>query len=97
MPTNNLQTGRKSGIGPSGVKLTDTDLVAQNGIIIYTDIANTDYVYIGESGLTTDSADATDGFPLSSGDSIFLQHRNPEEIYVRTTTDSNQKLWWIVQ
>ena len=89
---NNLATGRKSGIGPSGVQMVDSGYeVAQNGVMIYADPLNTDH---GEQGFTTDSADATDGFPLSSGDSIFLPIRQIKTIYVATETDSNQKLWW---
>lgn len=97
MPNNSLSTGRRSGIGPSGIPISDRDLVASNGVIIYSDKNNTDYIYIGNSGLTADSNDVTDGFPMSSGDALFLEHRNPENLFVRSKTDISQKIWWILQ
>lgn len=94
---NNLATGRKSGIGPSGVAMVDSsNEVIENGVLIYADQLNTDKIWLGEQGLTADSADSTDGFPLSSGDSLFLPIRQITEIYVTSGTDSNQKVWWVL-
>ena len=92
-----LATGRKSGIGPSGVTMTASTAVAQNGIMIRCPDTNTDFVYVGNSGITADSSDVTDGFPVGSGEAIVMPFRHPSELWVRTKTDSNQKLWWILQ
>lgn len=97
MPFTNLRTGRKSGIGPSGVSLTSSDVVATNGVNIYSDVANTDTIWIGPSGFTVDSADLTDGYPISSGDAIFIPARHTGDIFIRSRADSAQKVWWIVQ
>lgn len=97
MPYTNLVTGRKSGIGPSGVQLTNSDYTATNGINIYADSANTDVIWIGPSGLTVNSADLTDGYPLSSGDAIFIPVRHSHDVFVRSQLNGSQKVWWILQ
>lgn len=97
MPYTNLQTGRKSGIGPSGVQLTNSDIVATNGVNIYSDVANNDWIWIGSSGFTVNSADATDGYPISSGDAIFIPIRHTGDVYIRSQSNASQKVWWILQ
>lgn len=93
---NSLNTGRKSGIGPSGVQLVASDIVAQNGVQIYADVLNTADVFVGNSGLTSDTADTTDGFPIPAENGLFIPIRHPSSIYVRTASVTAQKLWWIL-
>jgi len=96
MISNNLQTGRKTGIGPSGVPISDLDLHCVNGIVIYADTNNSGVIWVGNNGFTMNSGDITDGFPISAGDVLTLDHRNPENIYVASPL-SGQTLWWILQ
>lgn len=93
---NSMITGRKSGVGTTPVQIMSTDNLADNGIQIYANIANTDIVWIGESTVTADSADATDGFPLNPGDGIFIPLRHPNVLYARSSTDADQKIWWVL-
>ena len=93
---NQLSTGGRSGIGPSGVQLIpDTTNLALYGITFYADKGNRDLIWIGNSGLTAASGQYTDGFPLVSGASMFLPLRHPDSIYVRTSSVTNQKIYWV--
>lgn len=89
-------TGRKSGIGSTPLQITTSSIRADKGVQIYSPATNTADIYVGNSGLTRDSGDATDGFPLSPGDSILFPHRIPSEIYV-STSGSSQKVFFLIQ
>lgn len=85
-----FDTNKKTGISPSsGVPLIDTDIVVNEGIIIY-NFGET--IYIGPSGKAVSAM-----FPIASGDSIFLRLRHPNEVYVQSITNSGQSLFWLVQ
>ena len=62
--------------------------------MVIADPTNTGIIYVGASGVTADSADATDGWPLYAGDSMTLPVNNANVVYVIAST-ANQKIRWI--
>lgn len=53
------------------------------GVVIYADPLNSDYVVIGKSGVTRDANATTGGFPLQPGASQGVPCRNANEVYIR--------------
>ena len=86
-------TGRKSGITTTAVQITNSTVKASKGVQVLANSANTVKVYVGPSGVTSDSSDSTDGYPLSAGESVLLPVRSPSEIFVKTASGSNQKIF----
>jgi len=89
-------TGRKSGIGTTPVQVTTSSVTAINGVQIKAADTNTDKVYVGISGVTADTADATDGYPLAPGDALLVPVSNANAVYVVASSGS-QKVFWVVQ
>ena len=93
-------TRRKSDIGttPSRLIPEGQGTVVNKGVQIIASIGNDATLYVGYSdALTADSADATDGFPLSPGAAIFVPCRHPSDVFIRSASGSNQKVWFIAQ
>lgn len=86
--------GENADIDTSAEQLTTSSVPAKFGVRVLADITNSGIVYVGPSGVTADSADATDGFPLYPGDSLFLPVENANLVYVIASTN-NQKARWI--
>jgi len=95
--TDDSKTGRKN-VKLSHERLTsNVALKTQNGITVFTSPKNVCAIWIGFSdSFTIDLNDATDGFPLEAGSSLFIPTRTPSEIYVASAVENNQKIWWIV-
>lgn len=92
---NSFDHGRTSSIGTSATALTSNSTHAAKGVQIKAASANTGVLYIGNSDVTADSADATDGFPLLSGDSLFLPINDPRKIFV-VASAANQKAFYLI-
>tara|TARA_R110000744_G_scaffold33039_6_gene77016 strand:- start:633 stop:929 length:297 start_codon:yes stop_codon:yes gene_type:complete len=88
-------TGRKSSIGTSAVQLTATSIHASRGVQIVADSTNSVKVYVGISTVTADSIDATDGFPLSAGESVVIPVIDPSIIYVRAVSGTTSKVFFV--
>ena len=88
-------TGRKSSIGTTAAQLTTTHVHAKRGVQIVADSGNSVAVYIGISTVTTDAADATDGFPLAAGESVVVPVIDQTTIYVRAASGSSSKVFFI--
>lgn len=87
-----------STVGTSAVQLPNQDV--NEVIIIKAASANTDKVYVlNNSGVTANSADATDGIQLSAGESIaispFMAGRNANTIYVIGGAALQKIFYWI--
>tara|TARA_R100000742_G_C4226020_1_gene48632 strand:+ start:179 stop:472 length:294 start_codon:yes stop_codon:yes gene_type:complete len=83
MAVPNFFTGSKTGITTSAVALSSTDLHAHRGVQIVAATGNANPIYIGQSAsVTADSAEATDGYPLSAGESIVIPVIDPNTVYV---------------
>ena len=79
----NFFTGAKTGITTTAVSLSDQDLHAQRGVQIVAATGKSNPIYIGHSAsVTADSAESTDGYPLSAGESIVIPVKDPNGIYV---------------
>ena len=58
-------------------------------------IDNDGIVYIGkDTNITAGTGDATDGIPLTGGDSIFLPLENPNLVYILADV-ADQKIYWV--
>lgn len=91
-------TGRISSINTTPVAMYNSgaNFVVNEGIVVVTPSTNVENIWVGYSpNITADSADATDGFPIAPGASLFIPCRTPAELYVRSTAGSNLKLWFI--
>lgn len=87
--------GRNSSVTTTASQVTTSSIVAKFGIRIVAALANTDVIYVGNSDVTADSADATDGFPLQAGESMFLPVNNANIPYVRAASGT-QKVFFAV-
>lgn len=86
--------GVKSSIGSTAVKLKASAIVCLKGVLVKAFFTNTDVVYVGGSSVVTaNSADATDGFPLSPGEAIVLDVADPSAVYLISPT-AGQKVSW---
>ena len=87
--------GRKSAIGTTAVQLTTITVHAARGVQIKAASANSGLVYVGNSDVTADASDATDGFPLAPGEGLFLPVDDPSRIYV-VGSAASQKVFFVV-
>ena len=90
---NSFRHGRTSGIGTSAVSLVDTAVPAAKGVQVRAADGNTAAVYVGNQGLTTDTNDDTDGFPLRAGEALFVPVNDAAKVFVISTV-ANQKVFW---
>ena len=90
-----LTTGRNAAVGTAAVQLTSSSLVAGQCIQVIADDRNTDKVYIGPSGVTADTNNATDGFPLIPGASIAIFVNNANLLY-GISPSGTQKVFFMV-
>lgn len=65
----------------------------KTGITIKASKANTDFIYVGNSGLT--GGVTSNGYPLSSGESIFIECNNSNLVYVIGTTGDTRGVYYI--
>ena len=87
------KTGAKSAIGTSAVKVVASSQSAQSGVMLRADKANTDIVYIGTSTVTAGTVDATDGFPLSAGDIMFIPVVDVSLIFAIAASGTQRVFW----
>lgn len=67
---------------------------AKFGVTVKAARANTGLIYVGKSDVTAGTTDATDGFELGAGESLFLPVSNANLIYVIGSAN-NQKIFWV--
>lgn len=77
-------------VGVSVLQL-ESNVAIKVGVTIKAQSTNTDFVYVGGSNLITN---ATDGYPLEAGESIFVECSNINLIYARSNSGT-QKLSYI--
>lgn len=86
-------TGSKSGIGTSQVQLVSSGSNSM-ALTIQADISNTGTVYVGKTGVTAGTNDATDGYPLLAGDSLDIYYNAPANVYLIASA-AGQKVYWM--
>ncbi|HVU87345.1 MAG TPA: hypothetical protein VHD36_08485 [Pirellulales bacterium] len=90
---NSFSHGRTSAIGTAAMALVATSVAATKGVQSRAADSNTATVYVGHANLTTDTSDATDGFPLKAGEALFVPVNDASKIFVASTA-ANQKIFW---
>ncbi len=88
--------GSNLAVGTSAEVLTATSFDCQKGVVVKAAAANTGIIYVGNSDVTAGSAAATDGFPLSAGDSVEVETDNPNLIFVIASVDAEDVFWLAV-
>ena len=90
-----FNTGANSDVDTSAEQLTTENISTSIGILVKASSSNTGIIYVGGSDVTAGTTDATDGFELDAGESLFLEGRNANEIYVIASI-ANQRVSYIV-
>lgn len=89
-----LDHGSNQDIDTAAEQITATSFACKFGVTLRADTANTGILYIGNSDVTVSGTAATDGIPLSPGDSLFLPVTNSNIPYAIASAN-NQKIFWI--
>lgn len=91
------ETGRKSSISDTPVRLTEIDLKADVGIQVLSDKNNGGQLWLGiRDDITVDTADATDGFPIDPGQGLLMPVRNIRDIFVVSPSGLTQIARWMI-
>ena len=94
-PQGSLDTGSNLDIDTSAEQITSTSYAATVGVLFRADADNSGVIYLGNSDVTAGTVAATDGFPLSAGDGVFLQISNANLVYAIGSA-VNQKVFFMV-
>ena len=86
--------GRKASISTTALQLTATSTPLYRGLVVKAAAGNTGKVYVGNSDVTNDTTDGTDGFELSAGESVSVETDNANKVYVIGSV-AGQKVFWI--
>ena len=89
-----FEHGRKSSISTSAVQITANSTTAEHGVLVKAANDNSGIVYVGNSDVTNDTTDATDGFELGAGESIVVPVDNANKVYVIGSA-AGQKVFWV--
>lgn len=87
--------GRNSDVDTSAEQITTTSITATRGVLVKAANANTGRIFVGNSDVTADSSDATDGFELGAGESLLVKVDNANRVYVIASVN-NQIVYWFV-
>ena len=86
--------GSNLDIDATAEQITSTSFACKFGVTLKADITNTGIIYVGNSDVTASGTAATDGFPLSAGETLTLEVNNPNLLYAIAST-TNQKIYWV--
>ena len=92
--TSSLDHGSNLDIDTTAEQITSTSFACKFGVTVKADITNTGIIYVGNSDVTAGSTAATDGFPLSAGETLTLEVNNPNLLYAIASAN-NQKIYWV--
>ena len=87
--------GRNSDVDTAAEQITTTSVTANFGVLVKAANGNTGKIFVGNSDVTADSADATDGFELGAGESLLVKVDNANKVYVIASA-VNQAVYWFV-
>ncbi len=69
----------------------------KSGILLYSDLNNTDTLWVGySSSITANQDNDMDGFPIFPVNTLELELAKPTELFIRSTSLSAQKIWFIM-
>lgn len=89
-----LDHGSNLDIDTAAEQITSTSFACKFGVTLKADITNTGIVYVGNSDVTASGTAATDGFPLSAGETLTLEVTNSNLLYAIASAN-NQKIFWV--
>lgn len=92
--TGTIDHGSNLDVDAAAEQITATSFACKFGVTLRADVTNPGIVYIGNSDVTNGSTAATDGIPLSPGDSLFLPVSNSNIPYAIGAV-ANNKIYWI--
>ena len=84
--SSNIKTGALSSIGATALQIQSIITAGATGVYIKASYTNTWILYIGNSTVTANSADATDGFELLASEGLFIEINDPSKLYVVGST-----------
>ncbi len=85
-------------VGVTAVRLTSLGFEFSKGLLLRAPGAddptpNTNFIWVGGSGVTADSDTGTGGIPIPPGDSINLPVNDPTEVYVISDAAAQEIAW----
>lgn len=87
--------GSKSGIGVSAVQIKTDSIIVKHGVVVKSSVTNSGVIYVGNSDVTANTDDDTDGFELFAGESVTLPVDNVNKIHV-IASETGQKAFWVL-
>jgi hypothetical protein len=87
--------GSKGSIGLTALQLTASSITAKKGVLVKASAANTGIIYVGNSDVTANSTEATDGYELYAGEAVLIEVDNANKIYVIASA-TGQKVFFTV-
>ena len=88
-------TGANGDVDTTAEQLITTSIAPNVGIVIKASNTNTGIVYVGGSTVTAGTTDATDGFELNAGETLMIEGRDADEVYVIASV-VNQRVSFVV-
>lgn len=88
--------GRKSNIGTTSVQIGTLSFTAKLGVLVKAANSNYGRLFVGNSDVTADSADLTDGFELGAGESCLIKVNKVDKVYVCSTGTAHKAFWMAV-
>ena len=85
--------GSNRDVDTSAEQITSTSFACKFGVTLKADITNTGILYIGNSDVTAGTTAATDGSPLSAGETLTLEVTNSNIPYAIASAN-NQIIYW---
>lgn len=85
--------GRKSNIGTVAVQIATLSFAPKLGVLVKAANSNYARIFTGNSDVTADSADLTDGFELGAGESVVVKVNKVNKVYVRSTGTAQKAFW----
>ena len=86
--------GSNRNVDTAIIALTSVSVTTDKGVVVKADAANAGIIYVGNSDVTAGDTEATDGFPLSAGDSVTIDVDNPNKISV-IASQVDQVVYWL--
>lgn len=93
-PATSFDHGSNRDIDATAEQITTTSVVPKFGVLVKADAANTGILYLGNSDVTAGTTAATDGMPLSAGESVLIKIDNVNKIYAIGSA-ANQIAYWM--
>ena len=87
--------GANGDVDTTAEQLVTSSIAPSIGILVNASGTNTGIIYVGNSDVTAGGTDATDGFELDAGESLMIEGRDADEIYVIASV-ANQRVSYIV-